>query len=252
MVNKQLLPFADVGPSLGIAKSSSLESLQTAMRSVKHTDEPSLPNPRPFTKVKDVNSFIPIKNLVPAGRVEIPGSFYNDRSRDNSFQVIRGRVLNESFRAALDQTSDPSQELSTLETRELLVKPIGWIINERNDIASSHKILPNHCRLRSINSNRHARSVAISASNCSCCHSFTNRFLFFLIYRMSLSLVYHCTNSSQIGTMMVGFRFYLRWHCSLCFCMLSAAFNTFSLSRVRVTFFRISSAFDRNLGEVRF
>jgi len=40
----------DVGPSLGIAKSSSLESLQTAMENCKHHQQ-DLPAPRPLTKV---------------------------------------------------------------------------------------------------------------------------------------------------------------------------------------------------------
>nr|XP_039262125.1 partitioning defective 3 homolog isoform X9 [Styela clava] len=61
-------PEVDVGPTLGIAKSSSLESLQTAVENFVENKDAPYPKPQP--------------------------------------RVLRGRVLNESFRAALDQSYD--------------------------------------------------------------------------------------------------------------------------------------------------
>ncbi|XP_076799740.1 partitioning defective 3 homolog isoform X3 [Clavelina lepadiformis] len=71
---------SDVGPTLGIAKSSSLESLQTAVESsiAQNKLDNSFPIPRPLPK------------------------------------VVRGRILNDSFRAALDKSYDMSGEAPSI------------------------------------------------------------------------------------------------------------------------------------------
>nr|CAB3264654.1 partitioning defective 3 homolog B-like [Phallusia mammillata] len=73
----------DVGPTLGIAKSSSLESLQTAVESC-FASETSKENPYPRPMPR----------------------------------VVRGRVLNDSFRAALDRSYDMSGEIPTIKQME--------------------------------------------------------------------------------------------------------------------------------------
>ncbi|XP_061110212.1 partitioning defective 3 homolog [Conger conger] len=75
-------PSRDVGPALGLKKSSSLESLQTAVAEVTLNGDIPLHRPRP--------------------------------------RIIRGRVCNESFRAAIDKSYDkpPTEDTDGMETLE--------------------------------------------------------------------------------------------------------------------------------------
>lgn len=75
----------DVGPSLGLKKSSSLESLQTAVAEVTLNGDVPFHRPRP--------------------------------------RIIRGRGCNESFRAAIDKSYDrpapPEEDDEGMETRKI-------------------------------------------------------------------------------------------------------------------------------------
>ncbi|KAL2085977.1 hypothetical protein ACEWY4_019297 [Coilia grayii] len=73
-------PTRDVGPSLGLKKSSSLESLQTAVAEVTLNGDLPFHRPRP--------------------------------------RIIRGRGCNESFRAAIDKSYDRPGHMTTIATEE--------------------------------------------------------------------------------------------------------------------------------------
>ncbi|XP_063062515.1 partitioning defective 3 homolog isoform X2 [Engraulis encrasicolus] len=73
-------PTRDVGPSLGLKKSSSLESLQTAVAEVTLNGDLPFHRPRP--------------------------------------RIIRGRGCNESFRAAIDKSYDRPGHMTTMSTEE--------------------------------------------------------------------------------------------------------------------------------------
>lgn len=68
----------DVGPTLGMKKSSSLESLQTVVQEIQMQEE----------------------------EPQIGCYGY----RPNAVRVVRGRGCNESFRAAVDRSYDPSAD----------------------------------------------------------------------------------------------------------------------------------------------
>lgn len=76
-------PSKDIGPTLGLKKSSSLESLQTAVAEVK-------------------------KNELP---------FYRPRPH-----MVRGRGCNESFRAAIDKSYDGPEDMAGGRYHRTLLK----------------------------------------------------------------------------------------------------------------------------------
>lgn len=82
-------PSKDFGPTLGLKKSSSLESLQTAVAEVRKNELP-FHRPRPH--------------------------------------MVRGRGCNESFRAAIDKSYDGPEELEAGRTKGLLTRFLHLII----------------------------------------------------------------------------------------------------------------------------
>ena len=70
--------FVPIGPTLGLKKSSSLESLQTVVQEIQMQEE------------------------------EIDTGCYG--YRPNAIRVVRGRGCNESFRAAVDRSYDPTAD----------------------------------------------------------------------------------------------------------------------------------------------
>lgn len=82
-------PSKDFGPTLGLKKSSSLESLQTAVAEVRKNELP-FHRPRPH--------------------------------------MVRGRGCNESFRAAIDKSYDGPEELEAGRTKCFLTRFLHLII----------------------------------------------------------------------------------------------------------------------------
>ena len=90
IISKLDFPFiaektTDTGPTLGLKKSSSLESLQTAVQEATLDDEDTPHKP-------------PNRGM------------------------IRGRGCNESFRAAVDRSYEAPMEAETMETCKLIIK----------------------------------------------------------------------------------------------------------------------------------
>ena len=88
------MPTRDVGPTLGLKKSSSLESLQTVVQEIQMQEEE-------------------------------PQMGCYGYHRPTAIRVVRGRGCNESFRAAVDRSYDDGQNndggsKEPMETRKLL------------------------------------------------------------------------------------------------------------------------------------
>nr|XP_039262118.1 serine/arginine repetitive matrix protein 2-like isoform X2 [Styela clava] len=139
-------PEVDVGPTLGIAKSSSLESLQTAVENFVENKDAPYPKPQP--------------------------------------RVLRGRVLNESFRAALDQSYDmenlSGKPMATLREEGTGISPLartsgsaptsGQRAHEKKRAGKSYKIFGIFRvgkNKRSQSSDRHLDSFSSNSSSTS-------------------------------------------------------------------------------------
>ena len=82
------LSSRDIGPTLGLKKSSSLESLQTVVHEIQMQEE----------------------------EPQIGCYGY----RPNGVRVVRGRGCNESFRAAVDRSYESNDNKEHMETRKIL------------------------------------------------------------------------------------------------------------------------------------
>uniref|UniRef100_H0WP35 Partitioning defective 3 homolog n=1 Tax=Otolemur garnettii TaxID=30611 RepID=H0WP35_OTOGA len=115
-VNRQGSPSRDVGPSLGLKKSSSLESLQTAVAEVT------------------LNGDIP---------------FHRPRPR-----IIRGRGCNESFRAAIDKSYDKPAVDDDDEGMETLEEDTEESSRSGRESVSTASDQPSHSLERHMNGNQ--------------------------------------------------------------------------------------------------
>ena len=83
----------DIGPTLGLKKSSSLESLQTVVQEIQMQEEET-----------DVGCY---------------------GYRPNAIRVVRGRGCNDSFRAAVDRSYEPIDSKEPMETRKFQNRPLN-------------------------------------------------------------------------------------------------------------------------------
>jgi len=93
---KMRLSSRDIGPTLGLKKSSSLESLQTVVHEIQMQEE----------------------------EPQIGCYGY----RPNGVRVVRGRGCNESFRAAVDRSYESNDNKEPMETRNAPFRSFQSII----------------------------------------------------------------------------------------------------------------------------